>query len=100
MAFFVKSSTLGSSFPSMSCSCCSFFFFFQAEDGIRDVAVTGVQTCALPIYCPMRRGLASRVNVATAEPTQARVRRTVPNAYVQCHLHSYRVSSPSFSLGS
>src|SRR2546429_4121358 len=28
----------------------SLFFFFQAEDGIRDVAVTGVQTCALPIY--------------------------------------------------
>src|SRR2546422_9018646 len=26
------------------------FFFFQAEDGMRDVAVTGVQTCALPIY--------------------------------------------------
>src|SRR6266436_7083273 len=31
------------------------FFFFQAEDGIRDVAVTGVQTCALPI-CPRGRG--------------------------------------------
>src|SRR5687768_17937642 len=29
-----------------------FFFFFQAEDGIRDVAVTGVQTCALPISGP------------------------------------------------
>src|SRR2546422_5101031 len=28
------------------------FFFFQAEDGIRDVAVTGVQTCALPISAP------------------------------------------------
>src|SRR2546429_3650172 len=27
-------------------------FFFQAEDGIRDVAVTGVQTCALPISLP------------------------------------------------
>src|SRR2546422_7871087 len=27
----------------------TYFFFFQAEDGIRDVAVTGVQTCALPI---------------------------------------------------
>src|SRR5262249_58147302 len=27
-----------------------FFFFFQAEDGIRDWSVTGVQTCALPIY--------------------------------------------------
>src|SRR2546430_9467897 len=27
-----------------------FCFFFQAEDGIRDLTVTGVQTCALPIY--------------------------------------------------
>src|SRR2546426_10808888 len=31
-----------------------FFFFFKAEDGIRDYKVTGVQTCALPI-CGMRR---------------------------------------------
>src|SRR3712207_204572 len=30
----------------------SFFFFFQAEDGIRDIGVTGVQTCALPILRP------------------------------------------------
>src|SRR5688572_32487231 len=29
-------------------------FFFQAEDGIRDLTVTGVQTCALPIYPPGR----------------------------------------------
>src|ERR1019366_10250947 len=29
--------------------CVFFFFFFQAEDGIRDWSVTGVQTCALPI---------------------------------------------------
>src|SRR5687767_15620890 len=29
-----------------------FVFFFQAEDGIRDKLVTGVQTCALPIYQP------------------------------------------------
>src|SRR2546429_6579017 len=29
-----------------------YFFCFQAEDGIRDVAVTGVQTCALPISLP------------------------------------------------
>src|SRR2546427_7744071 len=28
---------------------CVVFFFFQAEDGIRDLTVTGVQTCALPI---------------------------------------------------
>src|SRR6266498_5836765 len=31
-----------------------FFFFFQAEDGIRDADVTGVQTCALPISGPRR----------------------------------------------
>src|SRR5437879_8899233 len=41
-----------------------FFFFFQAEDGIRDTSVTGVQTCALPIsaaalelVCGVRRRL-------------------------------------------
>src|SRR2546425_5095090 len=36
----------------MSCFSLVFFFFFQAEDGIRDKLVTGVQTCALPIYRP------------------------------------------------
>src|SRR5437764_14851124 len=34
----------------MSSVLCFLFFFFQAEDGIRDTSVTGVQTCALPIY--------------------------------------------------
>src|SRR3989440_3763848 len=36
---------------SLSCTLVDilFFFFFQAEDGIRDLIVTGVQTCALPI---------------------------------------------------
>src|SRR2546421_4171072 len=45
------------------------FFFFQAEDGIRDLIVTGVQTCALPIY-PMGPfelvdlvGLDTRLNI-------------------------------------
>src|SRR5438034_5331662 len=33
-----------------------FFFFFQAEDGIRDHCVTGVQTCALPIFKTMVSG--------------------------------------------
>ena len=32
-----------------------FVFFFQAEDGIRDYDVTGVQTCALPIFLLNRR---------------------------------------------
>src|SRR5260370_26114582 len=45
-----------------------FFFFFQAEDGIRDSSVTGVQTCALPIspgslyvHFPTREGLIAAV---------------------------------------
>ena len=33
-----------------------YFFFFQAEDGIRDTSVTGVQTCALPISDPTQEG--------------------------------------------
>src|SRR3712207_7086992 len=33
------------------------FFFFQAEDGIRDIGVTGVQTCALPIFSALDRDL-------------------------------------------
>src|SRR3989449_9947493 len=45
----------------------SFFFFFQAEDGIRDVAVTGVQTCALPI---------SKGDVASDASKELRSRRT------------------------
>src|SRR3712207_8404505 len=40
------------------------FFFFQAEDGIRDIGVTGVQTCALPIWAGERR-TAFRVVVIT-----------------------------------
>src|SRR2546430_3650295 len=41
------------------------FFFFQAEDGIRDLTVTGVQTCALPISdCGLAPGM---VNILAAE---------------------------------
>src|SRR6266581_1161679 len=53
-------------------------FFFQAEDGIRAGRVTGVQTCALPIFCPKvvgnrrARACASRLN----SPTVARGRRS------------------------
>src|SRR6266446_9154407 len=41
-----------------------FFFFFQAEDGIRDYKVTGVQTCALPIS---RAGAAAARGVPPVE---------------------------------
>src|SRR5688572_31069110 len=47
-----------------------FFFFFQAEDGIRDLTVTGVQTCALPICldaADARRHAAFRVQLEDAD---------------------------------
>src|SRR5216683_6360470 len=37
------------------------FFFFQAEDGIRDLIVTGVQTCALPISAASVKEIYSRI---------------------------------------
>src|SRR5947209_15411963 len=49
----------------------SFVFFFQAEDGIRDIGVTGVQTCALPI-CAAPLGRRSR--------RAPRTPRTTPSA--------------------
>src|SRR5205809_3448481 len=51
-----------------------FFFFFQAEDGIRDVAVTGVQTCALPILAAgggSPRIFASPIITATSSPSSS-----------------------------
>src|SRR3989449_817238 len=49
------------------------FFFFQAEDGIRDVAVTGVQTCALPISpsAPSWRSAARIPATSVLSPTSA-----------------------------
>src|SRR5690606_40367896 len=49
-----------------------FFFFCQAEDGIRDFHVTGVQTCALPIYSgPPRAARAGEKGKAGAAPRAA-----------------------------
>src|SRR5205085_8102109 len=44
---------------------CSADFFFQAEDGIRDLTVTGVQTCALPILSPLPRPRTSSPSKST-----------------------------------
>src|SRR6201989_2206883 len=40
--------------PTPGLSALSFFIFFQAEHGIRDTSVTGVQACALPIWLNLR----------------------------------------------
>src|SRR5262249_57800231 len=46
----------------------SLFFFFQAEDGIRDWSVTGVQTCALPIFAAADVNEVVTVEHAVLEP--------------------------------
>src|SRR2546429_3067263 len=52
------------------------FFFFQAEDGIRDVAVTGVQTCALPIlFCYSRRPGTPAADMADQVPDEVKASR-------------------------
>src|SRR2546427_2108696 len=51
-----------------------FFFFFQAEDGIRDLTVTGVQTCALPISS------LSSTTRNPKSPSRVRSRSKVQNA--------------------
>src|SRR5271165_7455987 len=63
-----------------------FFFFFQAEDGIRDFHVTGVQTCALPICRPVSGaatvvsgGLATRGGPRRWTPAARRAPRTLPS---------------------
>src|SRR5256885_4120808 len=64
---------------------CVFFFFFQAEDGIRDYKVTGVQTCALPIC--LSRFVEERGDDAV-DPVERSVLRTIAD-----------LSSPAFARG-
>src|SRR3712207_6278847 len=55
-----------------------FFFFFQAEDGIRDIGVTGVQTCALPILTGVVSNAGATFHLGSlAETPVDVVRRTV-----------------------
>src|SRR2546425_11585466 len=57
-----------------------FFFFFQAEDGIRDKLVTGVQTCALPISCVSSKLTDSRT-AGSSSTTKMRPRDIVDSLY-------------------
>src|SRR2546425_2898953 len=62
------------------------FFFFQAEDGIRDKLVTGVQTCALPISgtLPSMSGLSwlAVLKISSLPPARASHAQPLPNRVV------------------
>src|SRR5690349_936459 len=81
----------------MCSSCLFFFFFFQAEDGIRDLYVTGVQTCALPISAEQRLDVALEGDTIAAlgaiDPEQARSvidarGLVVAPGFIDIHTHS------------
>src|SRR2546421_8708647 len=69
-----------------------FFFFFQAEDGIRDLIVTGVQTCALPILFTALQFAAPFVLLNTPPPPA-----TVYKVFGDVGSMTIAVSFPKFS---
>src|SRR5256886_12308991 len=66
------------------------FFFFQAEDGIRDLTVTGVQTCALPI---LDRRVAAQGHHARAGPADVPEQELQQRAAAD-HLHTVGMLRP------
>src|SRR5207245_10355322 len=69
-----------------------FFFFFQAEDGIRDATVTGVQTCALPIFA-----LRGEIRDVLA-PKRRRVALAMENAADLTFTHDLNTQAGSISI--
>src|SRR6266568_6249076 len=74
-----------------------FFFFFQAEDGIRDGTVTGVQTCALPIY---RGGQEPTLGAWRLRRFRVacRAARTVRDRLIDVYFHLFLSSGVVFRL--
>src|SRR5438105_14464163 len=66
-------------------------FFFQAEDGIRVPLVTGVQTCALPIWAWRKAAAAVVVSTAAAPPASAPVPASASRPRCACRSEERRV---------
>src|SRR2546430_3311352 len=63
----------------------TYFFFFQAEDGIRDLTVTGVQTCALPICIPLSCQTKRIPRQSPRPSTRCFDERGIPACGLVCH---------------
>src|SRR5690606_40131983 len=66
------------------------FFFFQAEDGIRDFHVTGVQTCALPILTRTTRRTSSRSPSSATSTRASRTPRRTSSSSASRHSRAAR----------
>src|SRR2546430_12752079 len=80
------------------CSWFLSFFFFQAEDGIRDLTVTGVQTCALPIYVATRAVAGASGAKRGADHHGQSQTGTPPSVHPPGFLTSRNVPSPPSTL--
>src|ERR1041384_8738930 len=80
-------------------SFCACFFFFQAEDGIRDKLVTGVQTCALPICrrrrCPGNDGGGRRPAAGADRSEERRVGKECRSRWSPYHLKKKKKTTKS-----
>src|SRR5690606_39365775 len=84
----------------LHCYFLSFFFFFQAEDGIRDFHVTGVQTCALPISRRSSAGIWCRCSTGTdAAHGRQRQIREGPRTAAQITPQARRAPPPPSGSG-
>src|SRR2546430_12899268 len=63
------------------------FFFFQAEDGIRDLTVTGVQTCALPIFAGNATGPDAAADVVSWDASSFTLTWSVNNTVGPAVIH-------------
>src|SRR5688572_31947341 len=75
-------------------SCFFFFFFFQAEDGIRDLTVTGVQTCALPIS-PAVSSAADAASPNACRARRSSSRKRVTAETIRSEEHTSELQSQS-----
>src|SRR2546429_6830786 len=75
-------------------------FFFQAEDGIRDVAVTGVQTCALPISMTKNNYLSALYRRIAARRGAKRAIMAVAHALLVIAYHMLKRDRKSTRLNS
>src|SRR5256885_1520157 len=73
-------------------------FFFQAEDGIRDYKVTGVQTCALPIYALSRSGRVDTTGTACIQGLLPQVVRQALTFDKAAFLHTTRCGPSTMKL--
>src|SRR3712207_4156082 len=78
-----------------------FLFFFQAEDGIRDIGVTGVQTSALPIYKTFTGSIAGRSLSGTWTYDESQQKITLKTLLFSIPLYATRTTSGmSFTMES